>query len=210
MTRRGLRFLSVIIFLGMATALFAAGQGEKVALKFFTGKTETVDWMNALIERFQKDNPGITVEQEFQKDASNVIKVKLAAGDYPDITTVYTPQYAEQGLYLDLSGESAWWSRIQPGIKGKCTDVKSGKQYRVATNMTMAGLYYNKKIFADLGLDVEGLHGQPHRRQERGDHPPVHGRQGVLDARPPHRVHGARGDQAEPRGPGVAPRLPEQ
>jgi raffinose/stachyose/melibiose transport system substrate-binding protein len=152
MTRRGLRFLSVIIFLGMATALFAAGQGEKVALKFFTGKTETVDWMNALIERFQKDNPGITVEQEFQKDASNVIKVKLAAGDYPDITTVYTPQYAEQGLYLDLSGESAWWSRIQPGIKGKCTDVKSGKQYRVATNMTMAGLYYNKKIFADLGL----------------------------------------------------------
>jgi raffinose/stachyose/melibiose transport system substrate-binding protein len=152
MKRNAARIIVVALLLAVAGAAFAAGQGEKVTLKFFTGKTETVDWMNALIERFQKDNPGITVEQEFQKDASNVIKVKLAAGDYPDITTVYTPQYAEQGLYLDLSGESAWWDRIQPGIKGKCTDVQSGKQYRVATNMTMAGLYYNKKIFADLGL----------------------------------------------------------
>jgi raffinose/stachyose/melibiose transport system substrate-binding protein len=50
-----------------------------------------------------------------------------------------------------LSGES-YWSRILPSIKELCTDVKTGKQFKVATNVTMAGIFYNKKIFAELNL----------------------------------------------------------
>ncbi len=148
--------LAVVALIAVAASvsLFAAGQkeGGKVTVNFFTGKTETVDWFNNLISRFNAANPGVTVVQEFQKEAFNVIKVKLAAGDVPDITTVYTPDYAAQRLYLDLSGETAWWSRVLPSIKDKCTDVASGKQYRIATNMTMAGLFYNKRLFGELGL----------------------------------------------------------
>ena len=59
---------------------------------------------------------------------------------------------SDQGLYADLSGQTQWWSRLSPAIKDLVTDLKSGKQYRVATNMTMAGLYTNKAIFAELGL----------------------------------------------------------
>ncbi|WP_135553164.1 ABC transporter substrate-binding protein [Paenibacillus cymbidii] len=124
---------------------------EKVKLKFFTGKVETVDLMNDLIAKFNKENPNITVEQEYQKDASNVIKVKFASGDVPDITTVVSQDYIDQGKYLDLSGES-FWSRVVPAIKDLSTDVKTGKQFKVATNMTMGGIFYNKKIFAELGL----------------------------------------------------------
>ncbi|OME51838.1 hypothetical protein BSK59_20205 [Paenibacillus odorifer] len=130
-----------------------AGQTSKetVKLKFFTGKVETVDLMNTLIQKFNSENPGIEVEQEYQKDASNVIKVKFASGDIPDITTVVEQDYIDQGKYLDLSDE-AFWSRVLPAIKELSTDVKTGKQYRVATNVTMAGIFYNKKIFAELGL----------------------------------------------------------
>lgn len=124
---------------------------EPVKITFFTGKVETVDLMNSIIKKFNEQNPDIIVEQEFQKDASNVIKVKFATGDVPDIVTVVTQDYIDQGKYLDLSGEK-WWSRVQPSIKDICTDVKTGKQYRIATNMTMAGIFYNKKIFSDLGL----------------------------------------------------------
>ncbi|MBO9610553.1 MAG: extracellular solute-binding protein, partial [Paenibacillaceae bacterium] len=124
---------------------------EKVKLKFFTGKVETVDLMNDLIAKFNKENPNITVEQEYQKDASNVIKVKFASGDVPDITTVVSQDYVDQGKYLDLSGES-FWTRVVPAIKDLSTDVKTGKQFKVATNMTMGGIFYNKKIFAELGL----------------------------------------------------------
>lgn len=124
---------------------------EEVKLKFFTGKVETVDLINEMIEKFEAEYPHIQVEQEYQKDASNVIKVKFASGDIPDITTVYAQDYVDQGKYLDLSNED-FWSRILPAIKELNTDIKTGKQYRVATNVTMAGIFYNKKVFDELGL----------------------------------------------------------
>lgn len=124
---------------------------ETVKLKFFTGKVETVDLINTMIEKFNSENPGIVVEQEYQKDASNVIKVKFASGDIPDITTVVEQDYIDQGKYLDLSSE-AFWSRVLPAIKELSTDVKTGKQFRIATNVTTAGIFYNKKIFSELGL----------------------------------------------------------
>ena len=124
---------------------------EKVTLKFFTGKVETVDLMNDLIKKFEAENPNIKVEQEYQKDASSIIKVKFASGDVPDITTVYAQDYVDQGKYLDLSNE-AFWSRVLPAIKELNTDMKTGKQFRAATNVTMAGIFYNKQIFEELGL----------------------------------------------------------
>ncbi|MCT4596458.1 MAG: extracellular solute-binding protein [Vallitalea sp.] len=124
---------------------------KPVHIKLFTGKVETVDLLNEIIKEFNESHPDIVVEQEFQKDASNVIKVKFASGDVPDITTVVTQEYIDQQKYLDFSNED-WWDRIQPAIKDMCTDVKSGKQYRVASNMTMAGLFYNKAIFEELEL----------------------------------------------------------
>lgn len=124
---------------------------KNVKLQFFTGKVETIDLMNELIAKFHEENPNIEVEQEYQKDASNVFKVKLASGDVPDITTVVTQEYVDQGKYLDLSGE-AYWSRVLPAIKDLTTDVKSGKQFKVATNVSMGGIFYNKALFEELGL----------------------------------------------------------
>ena len=138
---------------------FAGGKSEvkkPVEVKFFNGKTETAEWMSKKIDQFNAENPDIKVVHEFQKDASNVIKMKFASGDYPDITTVYSQDYVDQNLFVDLSGETQWWSRLNPAVKDMCTDIKSGKQYRIATNLTMAGLYYNKSIFADAGVAEPG------------------------------------------------------
>ncbi|HEX7057137.1 MAG TPA: extracellular solute-binding protein [Bacilli bacterium] len=129
----------------------SSAPAEKVKLKFFTGKVETVDLMNQLIDKFNSTHPNIQVEQEYQKDASNVIKVKFASGDIPDITTVVMQDYIDQGKYLDLSNEP-FWSNILPSVKELCTDIKTGKQFKVATNVTMAGIFYNKDIFNELGL----------------------------------------------------------
>lgn len=143
--------LTVTMMAGCSSASNKKVSAAPVKIKLFTGKVETVDLLNGIIADFNKQNPGIVVEQEFQKDASNAIKIKFASDDVPDITTVVTQDYIDQGKYLDLSAE-AWWSKIQPSIKDMCTDVKSGKQYKIATNMTMAGIFYNKAIFKELGL----------------------------------------------------------
>ncbi|WP_163537956.1 extracellular solute-binding protein [Gracilibacillus sp. YIM 98692] len=125
---------------------------EDVSLKLFTGKVETVDLMDELIADFESANPNIQVEQEYANDASNVMKVKFASGDVPDITTVITQDYMDQDRYIDLSDES-YWDRILPSIKELNTDIKTGNTFSVATNVTMAGIFYNKEIFAELGLE---------------------------------------------------------
>ncbi|WP_373214406.1 ABC transporter substrate-binding protein [Ruminococcus sp. 5_1_39BFAA] len=121
-------------------------------LSFFTGKVETVDLMDEIIADFNAQNDGITVEQEYQNDASNIIKIKFASGEAPDIMTTYEQEYVDQGKYLDLSDMNDIWDRLIPSMKESCTDVNSGKQYRICTNMTMAGFFYNKEIFDELDL----------------------------------------------------------
>lgn len=129
----------------------AANKGH-VTLKFFTGKIETIDLINEIINSYNSSQDKVTVEQEYQKDASSIIKIKFASGEIPDIMTTYEQEFVDQSKYLDLSGESIWWDRLSPSMKESCTDVKSGKQYRVCTNYTMAGFFYNKEIFTKLGL----------------------------------------------------------
>lgn len=121
-------------------------------LSFFTGKVETVDLMDQIIADFNAQSDGITVEQEYQKDASNIIKIKFASGEAPDVMTTYEQEYVDQGKYLDLSDMDDIWDRLIPSMKESCTDVNSGKQYRICTNMTMAGFFYNKEIFEELNL----------------------------------------------------------
>jgi raffinose/stachyose/melibiose transport system substrate-binding protein len=130
-----------------------ASQAPKtVKLKLFTGKIETIDIINDVINEFNASQNRIVVEQEYQKDASNIIKIKFASGQVPDIMTTYEQGFVDEGKFLDLSDRSEWWDRLLPSMKESCTDVKSGKQYRVCTNMTMAGFFYNKEIFSELGL----------------------------------------------------------
>ena len=126
---------------------------KDVNLSFFTGKVETVDLLDEIITAFNAQSGGITVEQEYQNDASNIIKIKFASGEAPDIMTTYEQEYVDQGKYLDLSDMNEIWDRLIPSMRESCTDINSGKQYRICTNMTMAGFFYNKEIFNELGLE---------------------------------------------------------
>ena len=126
---------------------------KDVDLAFFTGKVETVDLLDEIIAGFNAQSGGITVEQEYQNDASNIIKIKFASGEAPDIMTTYEQESVDQGKYLDLSDMDEIWNRLIPSMKESCTDINSGKQYRICTNMTMEGFFYNKEIFAKLGIE---------------------------------------------------------
>lgn len=137
---------------GSGAPASSAPEKRDVDLAFFTGKVETVDLIDEIIADFNAQSNGVTVEQEYQNDASNIIKIKFASGEAPDIMTTYEQEYVDQGKYLDLSDMDEWWSRLIPSMQENCTDITSGKQYRVCTNMTMAGFFYNKEMFEALHL----------------------------------------------------------
>ena len=138
--------------LTLVLCLTACSAVAETKVSFFTGKIETIDLLNDIIDGFNAANPGIVVEQEYQNDASSIIKVKFASGEVPDVMTTYEQEFVDQGKYMDLSGMNEWWERLIPSMRESCTDLKTGKQYRVCTNMTMAGFFYNKEIFSKLGL----------------------------------------------------------
>jgi len=138
--------------LTLVLCLTACSAVAETKVSFFTGKIETVDLLNEIIDGFNAANPGIVVEQEYQNDASSIIKVKFASGEVPDVMTTYEQEFVDQGKYMDLSDMNEWWDRLIPSMRESCTDLKTGKQYRVCTNMTMAGFFYNKEIFSELGL----------------------------------------------------------
>lgn len=140
------------VLLVLALALTAVSALAETKVNFFTGKIETIDLLNEIIADFNAQNPGIVVEQEYQNDASNIIKVKFASNEVPDVMTTYEQEFVDQGKYMDISDMNEWWDRLIPSMRESCTDLKTGKQYRVCTNMTMAGFFYNKEIFTELGL----------------------------------------------------------
>ena len=136
-----------------ASAGSSSQTGEKVHLKFFTGKIETIDVMNEIINDFNASQDRIEVEQEYQKDASNVIKIKFASDEVPDIMTTYEQEFVDEGKYMDLTDMNEFWDRMSPEMKEAVTDVDSGKVYRICTNRTMAGIFYNKEILKAAGYE---------------------------------------------------------
>ncbi|MBC8452359.1 MAG: hypothetical protein H8D65_00720 [Spirochaetes bacterium] len=67
--------LMLIALIGLLPLAAQGVQDETVTLKYFSGRVETVEWEDMKIAEFEAANPGINIEHEFQKDASNVIKV---------------------------------------------------------------------------------------------------------------------------------------
>lgn len=92
------------------------------------------------------------MEQQYQKDATSTLQVKMASGDVPDlISCSVTQDMINNNKFADLTNMS-WWSSLSPEMKTDSTDVKSGKVYCVPFLKSEVGLIYNKKIFKELGL----------------------------------------------------------
>lgn len=125
----------------------------KVKLSFLNGTVEMVDYWNQYFDKYNSSNKdGITVEHQYQKEATKALQVRMAAGDTPDLIGCDpTQDMIDNKKFVDLT-DSPWWSSLNPSVKAFSTDVKSGKTYAIATLQGAVGIYYNKAIFNELGL----------------------------------------------------------
>ncbi|ANY66235.1 ABC transporter substrate-binding protein [Paenibacillus sp. BIHB 4019] len=133
---------------------------KKVTLSLLVDNTQdSVNLANAYVDAFQKKYPNITVEMETRPgggEGDNIVKTRLATGDMTDVF-FYNSGSLMQALspeknMLDLTNEA-----FQSGVVDsfKSTVSFNGKVYAVPTSSTIAGgWFYNKKIYADLGLKV--------------------------------------------------------
>jgi raffinose/stachyose/melibiose transport system substrate-binding protein len=97
--------------------------------------------------------PNLKIDQELQRESST-LQVKYASGDDPDfVIGPQTQQYIEQGKYQNLAN--------MPGIENLnklCYDIVYDPNlngiFKVPLCNRSGGLFYNREIIKELGLDM--------------------------------------------------------
>ncbi|MDB4867150.1 MAG: extracellular solute-binding protein [Cohnella sp.] len=133
---------------------------DKVTLSVLTDNSQdAVNVAKALMDAFHAKNPNITLEMETRPSGSegdNFVKTRLSTGDMNDVFfynsgSLMQALNPEQNI-LDVSNEP-WQADVIDSFKQTVT--MNGKLYGAPTNATMGGgWFYNKKIYANLGLTV--------------------------------------------------------
>lgn len=131
---------------------------EKVKLTIGSWRTEDVAKYEKVIALFNETNPDIQVEFNPTKNTeyNTVLNTSLQAGEGPDIFHLrpYAAglKLAEAGFVepiSDINGLEQFSEDYLAASKGS-----DGEQYGVPLNISSTQFFYNKKIFADQGLEV--------------------------------------------------------
>lgn len=159
---RGLASAAAIATAGLVLAGCSAGGGDdgKVELTILVDSTETtVATVQALADAFTEKNPDITISLENRPQGSegdNVVKTRLQTGDMTDLfyynSGSLLQALAPEQTLVDLSGES-YMDVVSDTFKEGVT-AGDGVYGVPVGNAMGGGVLYNKKVYADLGLEV--------------------------------------------------------
>ncbi|MCM3693563.1 ABC transporter substrate-binding protein [Neobacillus niacini] len=151
--------LSISLLAGCGSGDNAGGADNgKVKIEFFHYKREAMDTFDKLIEKFEKENPNIDIEQASPPDAGTVIKTRVSKGDVPDIISIggdmgYN-ELSKAGVFTDLSKDKVL-EKVQPAYIQMLKDITGQEKiYGVPFAANAVGVIYNKAIFNELGLEV--------------------------------------------------------
>ncbi|MBW7456683.1 extracellular solute-binding protein, partial [Paenibacillus sepulcri] len=134
-----------------------AASDEPVTISFMHFKSDVTDGVAKIVEQFESENPNIKVDVQPVKydDYYTLLKTKMAGGDIIDVFTLnsgaQTKLFADGGYLEDLTGKDFLSNFDDSVLKAQATD---GKNYIMPVNAGPIAVYYNKKIFSDLGIEI--------------------------------------------------------
>ncbi|MCB2090184.1 MAG: extracellular solute-binding protein [Alphaproteobacteria bacterium] len=120
-----------------------------------------VDAMDRLIAAFEAENPDIKVHQTTFPYAQYRTKVAAAvsAGEGPDVVQLYygwLDDYLNAGILKPLSEENFPAAEIEKDFFPIVHNMKADGQYfALPTAVRSLGLFWNKKLFREAGLDPD-------------------------------------------------------
>ena len=133
---------------------------QRTELSFWTWRTEDVEKYEKLLQSFEKQNPGITVKVTGIKNTeyNTVLSAALSGGSGPDVFMSRSygglETFAQSGFMESLE---KWVPELKNfdkvAMKGAIS-VKDGKIYGVPFATQTLFVFYNKKIYKELGLKV--------------------------------------------------------
>ena len=148
--------------MGLTLAGCAAGgadNGDTTKLVLGSWRTEDIAmWEDEILPAFHEAHPDIEVEfaATDTNDYNAAIQSQVAGGNAPDLITCrpfdVNRAWIEDGYFDDLTGLEAL-DAFTPTALGAWTGA-DGAPYCVPVASVLAGFYYNKAIFDELGLEV--------------------------------------------------------
>ncbi|HZB31241.1 MAG TPA: extracellular solute-binding protein [Streptosporangiaceae bacterium] len=151
--------LAAVTACGSGDGDTSAGGGT-VTLSFLIDNSEpTVATVKAIVDAFQKANPTIKIETETRPqgtEGDNVVKTRLSTGEMTDVFWYNSGsllQALNPGQTLeDLTGDPVLGS-VEKSFLPVVT--QGGKVFGVpAGSAAGGGILYNRKVYAELGLQV--------------------------------------------------------
>ncbi|HSE94345.1 MAG TPA: extracellular solute-binding protein, partial [Methylomirabilota bacterium] len=157
MRKRGLITAVCILAMGLA------GAADAAQLQWWSHWAVEDSKKTVLFEvkkRFEAKNPGHTVEITFYEKANMwpALRAAFTAGSgFPDVFYYDrdVPEFMDAGWLADLS-QGIRWENIEPHGKAFWTRAIGGKTgvYAIPVEAASDELYYNKKLFRQLGIPV--------------------------------------------------------
>lgn len=106
-------------------------------------------------QAYKQRYPNATIQWDITlgETYADKLKAELASDTAPDVFfhAGKTAMYGEVGYLADLS-DAPWADELNPGAKSEY--AYKDKVYALPMGMAASGIWYNKKIFADLGIEL--------------------------------------------------------
>ncbi len=156
----------LIVLLALTICLVAVNAQDEVTLTFwFEGDAPaSVALFQQAADQFSADRPGVTVEITSYgfDDFLRVMPLALDGGEGPDVG--YVPwglqalgRYALAGHAVeltDIAAEQGWLDRYEMSDIRLTNGLTPDQIYGIPFENVTIGVFYNKEVFAELGLEV--------------------------------------------------------
>ncbi|WP_157975641.1 ABC transporter substrate-binding protein [Brachybacterium sp. YJGR34] len=137
--------------------------GSGATLRYLVEQPEDAaaeELLRTRLDEFEAQNPGITVDLQFMPfdNMRTILQTQLRSGDGPDVFNwgsgpSFGGALADAGLVYDLSDAYAehGWEIFDFATERVTTD--DGMIYGVPGEMETIGVFYNRDLFTELGLE---------------------------------------------------------
>jgi len=145
------------------SALLSAGCAQhgdnRVRLEFFQFKPEAIETFDRIIADFEREHPGIDVQQNHTPTAESAIRARLVKEDVPDVIALngngVFGELASAGVFHDFSG-TPLVRGVSPPIQRILNDLgvhREGEVNGLPFASNANGVIYNKDLFREHGVE---------------------------------------------------------
>lgn len=134
----------------------AQASGDKVTISLLSWYTDEI--LGEFITGFEQENPGITIDLQYVPPVQQYVdkfSVLAASGQMTDmfyIAAENKQEVMDKGVAEDIS-DMEIFSRINP--ETSATYGQDGKIYGYSPDAWIGGIFYNKDLFEQAGIDKE-------------------------------------------------------